>query len=63
MIRIMGKLKTEKKYKGFDYHNGTFESKIIHQTLWGNEHKEYVKGLVEHMNNYNKDYIFKIDKI
>ena len=59
----MGKLKTKKKYIGFDYQGGTFESKIIHQTLWSNKHEEYVKSLVEHMNKYNIDYIFKIDKI
>lgn len=60
MIGIYGKAKTDKRYKLFDYTSGTFVITKIRQTLWQDSEREHVDKLVEHMNNENEYYTFKV---
>ena len=63
MLRIMGKLKTDKRWSGIDYLIGTFENKKIHQTMWSNTEEASVQSNVEWMNKHNPGYEFKLDRI
>ena len=62
MISIQGKLKTDSRFKGFDYKNGVFVVNLIHETLWNAEQSEHVQILVDTMNRDNPDYIFRLKK-
>ena len=63
MLRIMGKLKSGKKYKGFDYEEGFLVTAKIHHTLWPNLEEANVQRYVDYMNEQNQDYEFKLDRI
>lgn len=62
MVSIQGKLKTEKRFKTYDYRQGVFVNNIIRGTLWDDEQKGHVQELVDYMNKENPEYIFKIIK-
>ena len=60
-IKIVGKMKSEKRFKSFDYSKGVFVANLIHATYWDKRHLEHVKGLVNVMNKENERYLFKVE--
>jgi len=61
-IRIMGRLKGEKKWHGLDYNGGCLVINKIHQTFWPIEHKSHVETLVKDLNRDNMEWEFKMAK-
>ena len=62
MIAIMGKEKISKRFKSFDYASGMFVGNIIFQTMWANDQRQHVEGLIDSLHKLNPDYEFKIIK-
>jgi hypothetical protein len=59
---IMGREKGKGKFKPFDYKSGRFVGNVIYQTMWPKKEKAHVQKLIDHMNEKNPGYEFKIVK-
>jgi hypothetical protein len=59
-LLIYGKLKTDKKYRAFDYKNGVFVINLIRATLWDVSHRAHVERLVKRLRADNPQYEFEI---
>lgn len=63
MLSVYGKLKSEKRFKGFDMKNNVFVANKINLSLFHESEKEALQKEVDYMNKHNKDYIFEIRKV
>lgn len=62
MLAVYGKHKNDKRYKGFNFKDGTFEVNKINITTFTNneEVRNRLQSEVDFMNKKNKDYNFEI---
>ena len=65
MLAVYGKHKNDKRFRGFNFDNGTFEPNKINITVFTNskEVRNRLQNEVDFMNEQNKEYTFEISEI
>ncbi len=62
MLSIYAKGPEDKKFYPMDYQEGTTVDRLIYATMWENEERGHVQGLIDAMTGMNPGFTFEIRK-